>query len=147
MIRKANLLDVPWLLAQLRQFDRFFGAKKSLFPEDPEVATAIVEALVTTQPFFIAADVNGRTGFIAGALAPHPYNPELLVLSELFWWVSPEYRGGLAGARLLAHFIDYGEANADWIQMTLEAGSPVNEHTLTRLGFQLYERSYLKEVA
>jgi hypothetical protein len=69
------------------------------------------------------------------------------VLSELFWWVSPEHRGGLAGARLLAHFIDYGEKNADWIQMTLEAGSPVNEHTLTRLGFQLYERSYLKEVA
>lgn len=147
MIRKANLLDVPWLLTQLRQFDKFFGAKKSLFPEDPEVATAIVEALVTTQPFFVASDVNGLMGFIAGALSPHPYNPEILVLSELFWWVSPEHRGGMAGARLLAHFIDYGEQNADWIQMTLEACSPVHEHTLTRLGFQLYERSYLKEVA
>lgn len=147
MIRRANLLDVPWLLVQLRQFDVFFGAKRSLFPEDNEVATAFVEGLVTTQPFFIAADVQGRQGFIAGALAAHPYNPEIVVLSELFWWVSPEHRGGSAAARLLHHFIEYGEQNADWIQMTLEAKSPVKEHTLTRQGFALYERSYLKEVA
>lgn len=146
MIRRANLSDVPWLLEQLRQFDRFFGGKKSLFPDDPEVATAIVGGLVETQPFFISESKGTPIGFIAGALAPHPYNPSLLVLAELFWWVSPEFRGSLSGARLLAHFIEHGEQNADWIQLTLEAKSPVSEQSLLKQGFQLYERSYLREV-
>jgi hypothetical protein len=43
-------------MEQLRQFDQFFGARKSLFPEDPTVAEKIIEGLITTQPFFIAAD-------------------------------------------------------------------------------------------
>lgn len=148
MIRPANLLDVPWLLDQLRQFDHFFNAKKSLFPKDTEVATRILEGLITTQPFFVAADTVGRMGFIAGAVAPHPYNPDLLMLSELFWWVAPEFRGGSAGARLLKHFIVYGiESDVDWIVMTIENGTPIDPASLERAGFRLHERSYLMEVA
>jgi ribosomal protein S18 acetylase RimI-like enzyme len=148
MIRSANLLDVPWLLDQLREFDQFFGAKKKLFPRDTETATTVLEGLITNQPFFIAADTNGRQGFIAGALTQHPYNPELLVLWEMFWWVAPEYRGSTVGARLLHHFMEYGKANeADWIRMTLETGSPVNPKSLERLGFSEFERGYLWEAA
>jgi N-acetylglutamate synthase-like GNAT family acetyltransferase len=148
VIRSANLLDVPWLLEQLREFDRFFGAKKKLFPEDAAIAEKTLEGLITTQPFFIAADTNGRTGFISGAVTQHPYNPELLVLWEMFWWVVPEHRGSSAGARLLKHFIQYGiENEVDWIRMTLETGSPVNPASLERLGFKEFERGYLWENA
>lgn len=146
MIRTANLLDVPWLLEQLRAFDKFFGARKSLIPENEETATKILEGLIITQPFFIASDIHGRMGFIAGALSAHPYNPELIVLSELFWWVDPKFRGTTVGARLFNHFRRYGEDNADWVIMTLEAESPIHESTLTRQGFKPYERSYLLEV-
>lgn len=148
MIRPANLLDVPWLLEQLKQFDHFFNAKKSLFPDNPETATKILEGLITTQPFFVAADTVGRQGFIAGALAPHPYNPELIVLSELFWWVAPQFRGSTVGARLLKYFMCYGvENDVDWIVLTIEAGTPIEESSLERCGFKLHERSYLLEVA
>ena len=33
-VRRATTGDVPWLLEQLRAFDRFFGARHSLFPDE-----------------------------------------------------------------------------------------------------------------
>lgn len=146
MIRSANLLDVPWLLEQLRQFDHFFGTKKSLFPEDPKTAAGIIEGLIVNQPFFVYEN-GSQQGFIAGAVARHPYNPDIIVLSELFWWVTPEHRGGSAGARLLKHFMCYGiEADVDWIILTIENGTPIDPASLERAGFKLHERSYLMEV-
>lgn len=149
MIRPATADDVTWLLEQLRDFDKFFGGKRSLFPSDPAVARAVVAELVDQHPFFVAQreDTDVRLGFIAGALAPHPYNPELVVLSELFWWVDPLFRrSSSAGARLLDHFVRFGQANADWIQMTLEAQSPIDAGALERRGFVLKERTFLFEV-
>lgn len=76
----------------------------------------------------------------------HPYNPAIRVLTETFWWVTPNARGSRAGLMLLDAFTAYGERNADWIVFTLEHHSPVNERTLTKRGFHLHERSYLREV-
>lgn len=147
-IRRAVASDAGWILGQLRAFAVFFGTKRSLFPSDDEVALAIVHHLIASLEFFIATD--NRTlqpaGFIAGALGPHPYNPELRTLTEVFWWVSPERRGSSAGARLLDHFEHVGREKADWIIMTLEAKSPVDPATLARRGYQLHERSFLMEV-
>lgn len=153
-IRRASVTDITWLLEQLRAFDRFFGGKHSLFPSKDEVAIEIVGKLVETQPFFIAerseresdAPDDERMGFIAGALGPHPYNPELVVLAELFWWVDPAYRGSTVGARLFETFVQYGREYADWIQMTLEANSPIDPATLERRGFVPHERTFLLEV-
>jgi RimJ/RimL family protein N-acetyltransferase len=147
VIRKATLLDIPWLLEQAREFDKFFGAKRSLIPSDAEEATALLEALITTQVCFIAADVNGRMGFIAGALGPHYLNREILILTALLWWVDPKFRGSSAGARLLNHFIAYGKDNADWISMQIETHSPISARSLERLGFKERERNFLMEVA
>jgi N-acetylglutamate synthase-like GNAT family acetyltransferase len=146
-IRPADLGDLGWLLKQLRAFDEFFGSKRSLFPDSNEEAVAMLEQLVTTQPFFIAEDFSGHVGFIAGSLSLHPFNTSIRVLSELFWWVDPRYRGSSAGARLLEYFIAYGKQNADWVVMTLEAKSPVDPRSLLRKGFAHYESSFLMEVS
>jgi hypothetical protein len=37
-VRKAEQEDTTWLLDQLQQFDKFFGSRRSLFP-DLEYAT------------------------------------------------------------------------------------------------------------
>jgi hypothetical protein len=152
VVRQARQDDVPWLLSQLRVFDQFFDTKRRLFP-DEATATTVLLSLLAFHPFFVAdtgfrpePERVERIGFIAGAIGPHPYNPALRVLSELFWWVDERYRGGRAGLALLDAFQAYGERNADWVIMTLEAKSPVNERSLTKRGFHLHERSYLWEV-
>lgn len=144
-VRGAALTDVPWLLEQLMAFDKFFGASHSLFP-DAELAEATITTLVESQPFFVAESVDGPVGFIAGAIVRHPYNPDLIVLDEIFWWVAEPFRGSRAGLLLLNEFIRYGERNADWIKMTLEQESPINPTTLTRRGFRPKETAYLLEV-
>lgn len=147
-VRLATRDDVPWLLGQLESFAAFFGTKRSLFPADRFVAQTIVVAFVDQLKFFVAVDhaTQRPLGFIAGALGPHPMNPSVRVLNEVFWWVAPDKRGSSAGGRLFDRFVEFGRANADWIVMTLESKSPVDPASLERRGFSLHERSYLLEV-
>lgn len=145
-VRPATPEDIPWLLAQLRQFDAFFGSSRSLFPSE-EHAEAIIAGLIETQPILVAAGTTGPVGFICGAITPHPYNPDLIVLSEMFWWVAEAYRGSRAGLALLNEFIAIGKRHAHWIIMTLETESKIDPEHLHRRGFRLKEMSYLLEVS
>lgn len=144
-IRRAATEDVPYLLDQLQRFDQFFGAGRSLYPDDA-TATAILSGLIKTQPFWVAFHDDLLIGFIGGALAAHPFNPDLVVLSELFWWVDEAYRGSKAGLELLTTFIDHGQQHADWIVMTLEHESPISDRCLLKRGFRPKEHTYLLEV-
>lgn len=85
-------------------------------------------------------------GVIAGMLAPHPFNPDLTVATELWWWVTPEHRGSRAGLLLLDDFDAWANANAELVNMTLEAGSPIGDKVLLKRGYQLAEHQYLREV-
>lgn len=139
------MTDSPWLLTQLKAFAQFFGSKHSLVPTEDDGILDALQSMIGSKVFFVAEN-NGRlTGFIAGMVSQHPYNPKITVLSELFWWVDPEHRGSSAGARLLQAFTEYGKDNADWIVMTLEKKSPVDPQSLERRGFNAFETSYLLE--
>lgn len=152
-IRPADSGDVAWMLKELQSFAAFYGTKRSLFPADL-TARGIVEQLVATQPCFVADaqltngidPITAPAGFLVGALSPHPYNPQVRMLTELFWWVDPAYRGSSAGARLLEAYLAHGRQHADMITMTLESKSPIDDRVLLKRGFQLHERSYLLEV-
>lgn len=146
-VRRAQLTDSPWLLTQLKAFAQFFGSKHSLFPTEDDQILDTLHSMVESKVFFVAENGTNAVGFIAGMLSEHPYNPKITVLSELFWWVQPEYRGSSAGARLLRAFEDYGRANADWVVMTLETKSPVDPRSLEKRGFKHFESSFLLETA
>jgi hypothetical protein len=145
-IRAATQDDIPWLLAQLRIFAKFYGTQKSLFGTQ-QSAAQVMASMIERHVVFIADKPNvGPVGFIAGYLIAHPYNPELTLLSETFWWVQEEHRRSRAGLMLLDKFTDYGAENADWITFALESHSPVNDKCLTKRGFKIQERSFLKEI-
>lgn len=145
-VREAKPGDMNWLLEQLREFSRFFGSKRSLFP-DEGYARVQLERLICEQLFLISQnDYGNQTGFIAGAMGRHWFNPEIRTMTELFWWVKPEHRHSSAGLRLLDALVDYGNRNADWVNFGLEKDSPVADRTLEHRGFRLKERSFLKEV-
>lgn len=145
-VRPAVAEDVPWLLDQLQAFDKFFGARRSLIPTDVAYAEALLRNLMANHVFYVALSARGLVGFIAGTLTAHAFNPDLRVLSEVFWWVDEAERGSRAGALLFSAFHEYGLAQADWIVFTLETNSPVNPATLEKRGFRLHERNYLLEV-
>ncbi len=144
-VRSATAADMPWILAQLEAFDQFFGSSRSLFPS-MEMAEAKLAWLVDQHVVLIAERADERQGFIAGLLQPSFYNDDVVQLTELFWWVAPEHRGGRAGLVLLNAFTAIGHARAHQVVMSLEDTSPVNPETLERRGYRPKETSFLLEV-
>jgi len=144
-IKRATADDVEWLLGQLLEFSKFYGTKLSLFGSE-DVARAGVINLVDNHVCFLAWRGDDRLGLIAGYEVDHPYNPEIRLLTESFWWVDPKHRMSRAGLMLLDKFTEYGEDNCDWVTFALEHHSPVKDDCLLRRGYRLNERSYLKEV-
>lgn len=147
VVRRAEQADVPWVLGQLRAFAAAYGTRRSLFG-DAGHAEALVAGLIEDQFVAIAERDGEPVGLIAGVLQPHPFNPDLQVASELWWWVTPEVRGSRAGHLLLDAFEGWAlESEADLINFTLEAHSPVRDRTLERRGYRLFERQFLREVS
>jgi hypothetical protein len=145
-VRTANLDDIDWILGQLKNFADFYGTRKNLFGDDAEYNKNLITNLIERHVFLIAESIQfGRIGFIAGSLEPHLYNPDITVLNECFWWVDEKHRGSKAGLLLLNSFVHFGKRAADWIWMTLETDSPVQDRSLIRRGFKEQERSFLME--
>lgn len=145
-VRRATLTDIPWLLIQIAAFEKFAGFKRKLMA-DKAHARRVLAGMISNHVVLIAHKGRERQGFIAGFDQPHPFNPDIRVLTEAFWWVDERSRGSRAGAMLLMEFEILGRAVADWIIFSLEHHSPVHETHFTKRGFRLVEKAYLLEVA
>ncbi len=143
--RAATHQDLDWIVGELKAFSVFYGTKISIFGDEGHARKFITE-MIDKHVVFVAEQESTLIGFIAGLCTSHPYNPDIQMLSETFWWVPEEHRGSRAGAKLLSDFIAHGREHADWITFALEHHSPVKDETLERLGFKLQEKSFLMEV-
>lgn len=146
LIRPAVVEDADWLIGELKKFSDFIVGKRQLF-SDEAVAREALERFFEPPHLLLIAEINGtKVGFTGGLFSGHLLNPTIRILSEVFWWVVPEHRGGRAGLKLLEAFTDWGKRNADWISFSIQKDTPVNETTLTRRGYKPRELTYLMEV-
>ena len=110
-------------------------------------AEALVGTLIREQFVAIAEEDGQPVGLIAGVCQPHALNPDLTIATELAWWVVPPKRGTRAGLLLLEHFDTWASGTgAHLVNMTLEVGSPVSDRCLTKRGYAMAERQYLREI-
>lgn len=144
-VRRATQDDLDFIIGELKQFSKFFGTKRQLFGSE-EYARNTFAQFINHHLVFVAENETGLLGFISGLISPHMFNPEIKTLVETFWWVKESARGSRAGLILLNEFCKWGEANVDWVMFALEHHSPVDESCLSRRGFKLQERNFLKEV-
>jgi hypothetical protein len=145
-LRRAEARDIAWLMIQLREFSKFIETEYQLYGDDEYTKNGL-QLLIDKHYLNIAANENGEPiGFMAGYFNPHLFNPSIMYLCELFWWVVPEYRHTRAGALLMNAFIDFGKQKAQWISFSLNRFTEVNERALLKRGFELHEKTYLMEV-
>jgi hypothetical protein len=144
-VRRAVESDQPWLLTQLKSFSSFYGNKKEFFGDEAH-ASQVVSALVQGQVVLVAESERGLLGFVAGQVIAHPFNPNLKVLAELFWWVVPEHRKSRAGLMLLNEFTAWGKQNVDVITFCLLPHSDARPKSLLSRGYVAKETTYLLEV-
>lgn len=144
VIRQARTSDVDWMLGECMEFAKEYESKHNLCG-NLAYAVTFLESLIVKHLVYISEINDVRTGFIAGMIAPHHFNPDITMLSELLWWVSKEHRGGLSGSVLLDKFIEYGKENCDWITFTIEKNTPISDAPLLKRGFAMTEKAYLLE--
>lgn len=148
-IRPASEGDLDWLVGELREFDRFYQTKKRLFGDEKIVREKVLEIIAGHICLIAERSGDGgaqRIGFIAGLLCPHFYNPDIRVLSQLFWWVLPGERKTLAASMLMDEFLRIGRPHADWITFNMSPWTPVKPTSFVRRGFTISDQVYLLEV-
>ncbi len=145
MIRYIQPQDLDYLV---QAGERFF--KVSEQPEgivySPAALRAFLTEAITNENMCVFIDDEYK-GAIGGVATPY-YMTGQIIVSELFWWVEPEYRGSLGGDLLhtLEEWAKYKEADAVSM-VSLESSNPrVMDRVYRRKGFKLMEHSYLKAV-
>ena len=142
-IRRATVDDIDWLLSELKEFAKFFGTGISFYGDEMYSRQALENVLNDHVAFIAQHTEHGPIGFVVGLVTQHIFNPQVRVLTELFWWVTEKHRKSRAGLLLLEVFIKWGREHADLITIALEHQSPINENALIKRGFHLHERSYI----
>lgn len=146
IVRRAVLSDREFIVGELKKFADFYSTNKSLFL-NKENTSDLVDVFTNHHVAYVAEKDGELFGFITGYLTKHPYNPEITTLIESFWWVKEEGRKTRAGSMLLDKFISYGKEVSDFIYLTLEDESPVDERHFIKRGFKLKEKNYFMEIS
>lgn len=145
-IRDATLDDIEWIMPELKRFERAYNPMHRLWP-DEAYAIRFLRMLIENHVFKVAENKSGPVGFVAGLLSPHLYNPEVLCLIELFWWVIPEKRGGIAASKLMDSFIEAGRSHkAQLINFSFNDSTKANPKHLMKRGFRLREQTFILEI-
>ncbi len=93
---------------------------------------------------FVAKNGSSYCGVIGGLLHENIFNPKYKTLTELFWYVLPEYRNGRAGLMLLKAFDNRAKEIADDSTLCLLPSSQVNIGSLEKRGYKLNEYAFRK---
>jgi len=98
MVRHATLNDFPAISRMARDFHASTAYQGIQF--DEASCYLLFTAALESRTVFVSE--NGEVnGFILGLPFPCPLNRMVTMVSELAWWVDPEYRNTSAGVRLL----------------------------------------------
>lgn len=149
VVRQAVPSDIEWLLGELKQFAAFVDMGIDLAKNENYARTQLLN-IVERHVCLVADDVGEGFSHPVGLLAAydiaHPFDPSKRFLSEQFWWVTPQARGGRAGLMLLNAYTEKCAevcAQDGIAAISLEAQSPINQKSLEKRGYVLTERTFV----
>ena len=86
---------------------------------------------------------NGEVvGLVAGIRHGHLFNPNVELVSTLFWYVLPEYREGRSAYLLLKRYRKSLDDENIWCVFSTQEYSSAKEETFSRFGFSKGENIY-----
>ena len=145
-VRNAKHDDIEWMIVELELFAELYETKLSIFPGEQRLEV-ILREFIDSHVALVADNQAGfPMGFITGYYMGHPINKKIRWLAEIFWWVSPCFRGTDAAQKLLDEFTAWGRQRADWITFGLLSNCKVPDATLERMGYRCNEKQFLLEV-
>lgn len=94
---------------------------------------------------FVAKCDGIPVGALGGIVSPNLFNPSITIVTEVFWYVLPEYRNTRAGLLLLQAYGEACEKVADESSLSLLTTSQVNIKSIERKGYKLCENAFRRE--
>lgn len=145
-IRNATEADIPAIVGMSARFYETTHYK-GFADFNPETVEHLARVLLETG-ILLVADDNGPVGMVGLFVAPFMFNGDVTAAYEVVWWVNPEARGGMAGARLLKAIEPAAkEKGCKAIQMVHMANSPPQAGQMyARMGYAHTETSWTKAI-
>lgn len=113
-IRVAERYDIEVIIEMMRHYAAAGPVKLLSTNQNEEHVRKFITALLVGAGRIWLAERDDRVvGMLIAARNPNLWNPELVYLQELAWWVEPEARNTMIGARLLYAFRDYAISEID----------------------------------
>jgi GNAT superfamily N-acetyltransferase len=144
-IRNAEVDDIPQIIELARRFHAVSGY--DCFELDYDTVERIALQSIDQELCPVAEVDEKIVGFLLGLQFPALLNANIMVGTEIAWWVEPEYRNKPIGVKLLK----YAEQQAKdknlkfWSMMCLEQlNADGLESIYERMGYKKAERTYLR---
>lgn len=139
MIRNATYDDIPNIIAMGKTFTDMAGFSEHVGYCEETVEQTLKNLIDNDAGFLLIGE-----GMIGGVIHPHPFNGNMIVGQELFWWS----QGG-DGFALKNEIEKQAKAKGCkfWIMLALECARPkAVGRLLERDGYRLIEHNYMKEL-
>lgn len=144
-VRQATADDIPACAEMGRRFfdESGFSAETSFDPLSFEVT--LRQLIASKDGVVLVAD----GGMVGGLAYPFYFNANSKTAQEMFWWVSPEYRGTNLGMLLIDGFERWARSKGcetlSMICLPALRESPA-ERVYQRRGYRASERVYIKRL-
>jgi len=133
----ADIGHIPDMIPAAKKFVEFYGMSW-----DEGSVQDLLYNLVTNGVVLLAEQENKIVGGIGGIVSTNPWNQNIKMLCEMFWWVDEDCRGGMLGIKLLKAFEN--SFNGPVVMSTLPQ-TPIKPDLLLKLGYKAKENVFVKE--
>jgi GNAT superfamily N-acetyltransferase len=147
-VRPATKDDLPTIAGMGSSFFGHTRYARFAKPDEAQILD-IFDRIFEHGAIFVAEIDGAVAGFIACVMHGAWFDPNFRIALETAWWMHPDARGRPEGVRLLFAFEQWAkEHDAHAICMSdisLDEDSPAGK-ILERLGYQVSERTFIKEL-
>lgn len=146
MIRPATESDVPAMVEMGRRF-----AESYRLPATMEHAADVLRRMIhsPTSLVLVAQSDGLLVGLLVAAITGPWFDPTARVATELAWWVNEDVRNQAHGVRMVLELErwaqDQGATHVCLSDLAADETFPYGK-LFDRLGYQLIERSHVKEI-
>ena len=156
--RLATKHDLPYVIEMLKHFRDQTPIDLMRGVNDAEYITRLYTVLINGGGLVVLAEERNAAipaqrpkiaGMCIGMIDGTIWDPKLLVMRELVYWVEPEYRGGTAGYKLLKRYSDEADTliDSDRIKMyTISKLTNSPDLDYGRFGFKKIEETWVAGV-
>jgi len=150
MIRPALIKDLPILVTMGKKFYDASGMAQWFDYDQASVRAFLTDLIESNRACLFVAEFQKKpVGAIGGMFYPCYFNRAHLTGHEFFWWLDPEFRGGLHGLAMLRALEKWALANGCITNQmgALEAQKPDEMIALYRkLGYAPKEYIFCKRL-